>query len=108
MLVIDLVKTRDALFADVVLPAATYYETNSYMRYPGYARLRRRVIEPVGQARNSLMILAELARRLGYGHLYPQSEEELIERAFARDPELLERLKKSADGVLCTVKRAYL
>ncbi len=104
MLVIDLVKTRDALFADVVLPAATYYETNSYMRYPGYARLRRRVIEPVGQARNSLMILAELARRLGYGHLYPQSEEELIERAFARDPELLERLKKSADGVPVPLK----
>ncbi len=99
MMVIDLVMTRDALFADVVLPAATYYETNSYMRYPGYARLRRRVIEPVGQARNSLMILAELARRLGYGHLYPQSEEELIEKAFARAPELLERLKNSVDGV---------
>ncbi|MDD4767691.1 MAG: molybdopterin-dependent oxidoreductase, partial [Desulfotomaculaceae bacterium] len=72
MLVIDLVMTRDALFADVVLPAATYYETNSYMRYPGYARLRRRVIEPVGQARNCTMIMAELARRLGYGQLYPQ------------------------------------
>jgi anaerobic selenocysteine-containing dehydrogenase len=49
MMVIDLVMTRDALFADVVLSSATYYEINSYQRYPGYTRLRRRVIEPVGQ-----------------------------------------------------------
>ncbi|NLW37041.1 MAG: molybdopterin-dependent oxidoreductase [Peptococcaceae bacterium] len=99
MLVIDLFMTRDALFADVILPSATYYEINSYMRYPDYVRLRRQVIEPVGQARNLTLILAELAKRLGYGHLYPQSEAELIEKAFAQTPELLERLKNTPEGV---------
>lgn len=99
MLVIDLVMTRDALFADIVLPSATYYEINSYQFYPGYARLRRRLTEPVGQSKNSAMIMAELAGRLGYGHLYPQSEEELIEEAFAGNPGLLEALRNSPDGV---------
>ncbi|MDD3653038.1 MAG: molybdopterin-dependent oxidoreductase, partial [Desulfotomaculaceae bacterium] len=99
MLVMDLFMTRDALFADVVLPSATAYEINSYQRYPDYVRLRRRVIEPVGQARNNILIMAELAKRLGYGHLYPQSEKEVIEQAFAGDPALLEELKRSPDGV---------
>jgi anaerobic selenocysteine-containing dehydrogenase len=99
MLVIDIITTRDALFADVVLPSATYYEINSYQRYPDYVRLRQQVIPPVGEARNQTMILAELARRLGYGHLYPQSEEELIAAAFARAPELLQKLQESPDGV---------
>ncbi|TEB11373.1 molybdopterin-containing oxidoreductase family protein [Pelotomaculum propionicicum] len=99
MMVIDLVMTRDALFADVVLPSATYYEINSYQRYPGYVRLRRQVIKPVGQSKNCFLIMAELANRLGYGHLYPQSEEEVIEKAFAGNPGLLEALKNSPDGV---------
>ena len=108
MLVIDLFMTRDALFADVVLPSATYYEINSYKRYPDYVRLRKRVIEPVGQARNCTLIMAELAKRLGYGHLYPQSEKEFIEKAFAGNPELLERLKAAPDGVRLPVpERTY-
>ena len=108
MMIIDLVMTRDALFADVVLPSATYYEMNSYQRYPDYVRLRRRVIEPVGQSKNCVMIMAELANRLGYGHLYPQSEEELIEKAFAGSPGLLEALQNSTDGVKIPVaERRY-
>ncbi len=108
MLVIDIIMTRDAMFADVVLPSATYYEINSYQRYPGYVRLRRRVIEPVGESRNCTMIMAELAKRLGYGDLYPQSEEELLDWAFAQDPALLQRLKDSPDGVeLTTPERKY-
>ncbi|WP_338825871.1 Acetylene hydratase [Moorella thermoacetica] len=99
LVVIDRFLTRDALFADVVLPATTYFEINSYQRYPGYVRLRRRVIEPVGEARNDLLIFAALARRLGFGHLYPRSEEEVLAWAFAKDPALLQRLQASEDGV---------
>jgi len=100
LVVIDRFKTKDALFADVILPATTYFENNSYQRYPGgYVRLRRRVVEPVGEARNDILILGELAKRLGLGHLYPQSEEELLEKAFAKNPELLERLKASEEGI---------
>ena len=77
---IDRQLTADAAYADIVLPAATYYEIESYLVYGPLFRIRERVIEPVGEARNDFFILSELARRLGYGHLYPQNEEELLAR----------------------------
>ncbi len=99
MVVIDRFMTKDALYADVVLPATTYFEISSYQRYPGYLRLREKVVEPVGEARNDLLIFAQLAQRLGIGHLYPQSEEELLTRTFAHAPELLQQLKENPLGV---------
>ena len=76
---IDRQLTADAAWADIVLPAATYYETQSYMVYGPLFRVREKMIEPLGEARSDFFILAELARRLGYGHLYPQTEEELLD-----------------------------
>ncbi|MCR6546930.1 molybdopterin-containing oxidoreductase family protein [Dehalobacterium formicoaceticum] len=100
MVVIDRFMTKDALYADVVLPAATFFEIDSYQRYPGgFTRLRRKVVEPVGEAKNDILIMGELAKRLGFGDQYPQSEEEVLARAFARDPELLTRLRENEDGV---------
>ena len=99
MVVIDRFMTRDALFADVVLPATTYFEINSYQRYPGYVRMREQVVKPVGEARNDLLIFAELAQRLGLGQLYPQTENELVATAFAHNPELLQQLQDNPEGV---------
>ncbi|MFC1849962.1 aminotransferase class V-fold PLP-dependent enzyme [candidate division CSSED10-310 bacterium] len=76
---IDRQLTADAAFADIVLPATTNYEIESYMVYGPLFRIREKIIEPVGEARNDFFILAELAARLGYGHLYPQNEEELLQ-----------------------------
>lgn len=78
---IDRQLTADCAYADVVLPAATYYEIQSYMKYGSVFRIREKVIEPVGEARSDFFIMAELAQRLGYGHLYPQTEDEILERA---------------------------
>ncbi len=78
---VDRQLTADAAYADILLPAVTYFEMQSYMVYGSIFRIRERVIEPVGEARSDLLILAELARRLGYGHLYPQTEEEILQRA---------------------------
>ena len=79
LVTIDRQLTADAAYADIVLPATTGYENTSYMTYGSMFRIRERLIEPVGEARNDLLILRELAARLGYGDLYPQSEEELLE-----------------------------
>jgi anaerobic selenocysteine-containing dehydrogenase len=54
------------------------YEIDSYMTYGPVFRLREKVIEPQGEARNDFLIMAGLAKRLGYGHLYPQTEEDLL------------------------------
>lgn len=78
LVTIDRQLTADSAYADIVLPATTYYENVSYMTYGSTFRIRERVIEPVGEARSDFFIIAELANRLGYGHLYPQAEEELL------------------------------
>ncbi|MBF0508992.1 MAG: IscS subfamily cysteine desulfurase [Deltaproteobacteria bacterium] len=78
---IDRFLTADAAYADLVLPATTYYEIESYMVYGPLFKIRERVIEPEGEARHGFFILAELANRLGYGHLYPQSEEAVLRHA---------------------------
>ena len=75
---IDRQLTADAAYADIVLPATTMFEIDSYMVYGPIFRLREKLIEPVGEARNDYLIMAELAKRLGYGELYPQTEEELL------------------------------
>ncbi|MFQ5798179.1 MAG: molybdopterin-dependent oxidoreductase, partial [Bacteroidota bacterium] len=70
---IDRHYTADAAYADILLPATTMYEITSYMTYGPVFKIREKVIEPVGEARNDFLILAELAKRLGYGERYPQS-----------------------------------
>jgi cysteine desulfurase NifS len=75
---IDRQLTADAAYADILLPATTYYENTSYMVYGSLFKIRERMIEPLGEARSDFFIMAELAKRLGYGHLYPQDEDELL------------------------------
>ncbi|MGO9118167.1 MAG: IscS subfamily cysteine desulfurase [Desulfomonilaceae bacterium] len=95
---IDRFFTADAAYADIVLPATTYYEIESYMTYGSLFRVRERVIEPVGEARHGFFILAELAKRLGYGHFYPQTEEALLRYALKPSGLTLEEVR-AAGGV---------
>jgi cysteine desulfurase NifS len=48
------------------------------MVYGPAFRLRDRLVEPQGEARSDYLFLAGLAARLGYGHLYPQTEEDML------------------------------
>jgi cysteine desulfurase NifS len=96
---IDRQLTADSAYADILLPAATYYEIESYMVYGSVFRIRERMIEPVGEARNDFFIMAELAQRLGYGHLYPQNEEELLEHVLKGSGFTLEDVRKSGGMV---------
>ena len=58
MVCIDRQMTADAAYADVVLPATTMFEIQSYMTYGPLLRLRERLVEPVGEARNDYLILS--------------------------------------------------
>ena len=105
---IDRHLTADAAYADIVLPATTMYEIESYMTYGSIFRIRERVIEPIGEARNDFFILAELADRLGYGHLYPQNEEELLRHVLKGSGFTLENVHKAGGTVQSqTVKMQY-
>ncbi|HMK36174.1 MAG TPA: IscS subfamily cysteine desulfurase [Desulfomonilaceae bacterium] len=96
---IDRFLTADAAYADIVLPATTYYEQESYMTYGPVFRLRERVIEPLGESRPGFFIIAELARRLGYGHLYPQTPDELLRHALQGSGFTLEEVRAAGGTV---------
>ncbi|SDT83988.1 molybdopterin-containing oxidoreductase family protein [Desulfobacula phenolica] len=95
MVSIDLQLTRDAAWADIVLPATTAFEQESYCYYGNALRLRKKIIEPVGQSRSCYDILAELANRLEYGHLYPQDSKTLIEQIVKGTGHTMEDLEQA-------------
>jgi len=100
--------TADAAYADILLPATTYYENESYMVYDSIFRIRERVIDPLGEARPDFFILSELAQRLGYGHLYPQNEDELLRRVLKGSGFTLEEVRAAGGTVqIPTVMMQY-
>ena len=100
MVVYDRFMTADAMYADIVLPATTNYENLGYQRYPGgYCQLRQRVIDPIEEAISGYTFLAALAKGLGYGHLFPATDEDRLEFAFETGPVSLEELKAHPEGV---------
>ena len=96
---IDRKLTADAAYADYVLPATTGFEITSYMTYGPIFRVREKMIETVGEARNDYLIMAELARRLGYGHLYPQTEEEVLRHVLDGSGFTLEEVREAGGAV---------
>ena len=64
-----------------------------------HVAMRERVIEPVGEARNAFFIFAELADRLGYGHLYPQNEDELLRYVLQGSPFTLVEVRAAGGQV---------
>jgi anaerobic selenocysteine-containing dehydrogenase len=100
MVVYDRFMTADAMYADVVLPATTNYENVGYQRHPGgYCQLRQRVIDPIEEAKSGYTFLVTLARGLGYGHLFPPTDEDRLKFAFETGPVSLEELKAHPEGI---------
>ena len=100
MVVYDRFMTADAMYADIVLPATTNYENLGYQRYPGgYCQLRQRVIDPIEEAKSGYTFLATLAKGLGYGDLFPATDEDRLKFAFKTGPVSLEELKAHPEGV---------
>jgi len=99
LVVINRFPTADSQYADLLLPATTMFEIESYMIYDGLVQLRQRVIPPVGEARNDYLIFAELAQRLGYGERWPQTETGLIEHALAGTGISIEMLRAHPEGI---------
>ncbi len=95
MVSIDLQLTRDAAWADIVLPATTAFEQESYCYYGNALRWREKIIEPIADAKSNYDILAQLAQRLGYGNLYPQDSETLLKQVMKGTGFSVEDLKEA-------------
>jgi anaerobic selenocysteine-containing dehydrogenase len=97
---IDLQLTADCAYADIVLPATTGFEFESYCYYYCTARIREKMIEPIGESRPDYAILSELATRLGYGDLYPQNSEEVLKHFLSGSEITVEAWRKKEHGVI--------
>ena len=92
--------TADGLYADIVLPGTTHFETLGFERYPdGFCQLRQKVIEPIAEAKSAFNFLAELAQHLGYGDMFPVTEEDYVQFVLEGSPVSMEELKAHPEGV---------
>lgn len=99
LVVADRFLTADAMYADIVLPVTTMFETETYVTYGSTVQLRKQIIPPQGEAKSDWDIAAAIAGRLGYGHLYPQSSDEMLNAALKDTGVDLDTLRGHADGV---------
>jgi len=99
LVVVNRFPTADSAFADLILPATTMFEIESYVLHDDLLILRKRIIPPLGEARNDYLIFAELARRLGYGDRWPQTETRMIEQALIGTGVSLEELSSHPEGI---------
>lgn len=77
--------TDTARYADLVLPATTYLETEDLFRAYGayYVQFAPRAVAPQGEAWSNVRLAQELARRLGVRDaVFSMSTEELVRAAF--------------------------
>lgn len=91
--------SKDALYADVVLPATSYFEDKSFVIYNDMVRIRDQVIEKIGESRSNVAILRALAEKMGFGDKYPKDSDEMIKIQFKNMPGILEKLKENPQGV---------
>jgi anaerobic selenocysteine-containing dehydrogenase len=99
LVVHELFMTDTALFADIILPSASFLEMTDIYRAYGhnYLRLARPVIEPVGESRPNLVIFQELARRMGFTEeVFSLDEEELIKGFLQGKHKALEGIDREA------------
>ena len=77
LVVQDIFLTRTAQMADVVFPAAAAWAETEGTVTSSERRVQRvrKALEPPGQARDDLHILADMAQRLGHDWGYPTAEE---------------------------------
>src|SRR5204863_321322 len=74
-----------ARYADIVLPAATYLETEDFYRAYGayYMQYGHRAVAPFGQARSNLEVAQALAARLGLQDpVFRMSQDEMLQELF--------------------------
>ncbi len=100
LVVVDRFPTEDSRYADIILPAATSFEEDSYLISGRSVELRRKVIEPMGESRSDWDIVAAIAGTLGYGQLFPRSSREMLSWAFEGTGIDLDELEKTGEASL--------
>jgi formate dehydrogenase major subunit len=76
LVVQDIFLTETAEFADVVLPATSFFEkTGTYTNTDRRVQVGRPALQPPGQARLDWQVICEIAHRMGYPMRYDDPEQ---------------------------------
>ncbi len=85
LVVMDMFMTETAKHADLFLPATTFLERLELVDYYSvifgipYMMLRKKAIEPIGQAKSDVDFWLEVARKMGYHEQFPwKSVEDVV------------------------------
>ena len=80
----ELFMTPSAKYADLILPVCSFLEFSDFMSMPyPYLQLQQKVIEPLYESKSDVIIVSELAEKLGFGEYFKGGEEGLIDLIMA-------------------------
>lgn len=118
LVVHDLFLTAAAELADIVLPAASWFESSQFSTYPFNAAppvdtqviaLRNKVVEPPGECHSDFEFIFELARRMGYGEYFPwRTAEDAFDEELKPIGITVKDLKEHPEGILKTIEPEQL
>ena len=101
--------TDSARYADIVLPAAGWFEVwdaTGNGTHP-YGMIQEKAIEPLGESRSDIEVIQEFARRMGFGQYFTDDAEEYVKNALLTHADCI-RLgvtldKMKANGGICRI-----
>lgn len=102
---IDIVMSETAKFADVVFPAATFFESNRLqilmLGESGMVTMTRKAVEPPGECISESNFILELAHRMGYKEEFPWKDDaELLDHILRQLGTTTDYLKQHPEGYL--------
>jgi|Deesub1362A_J573_1020465.scaffolds.fasta_scaffold00024_60 anaerobic selenocysteine-containing dehydrogenase len=105
VMVHDIFLTATCRYADIVLPASTFFKKAEIDAVPlkkyRWVRVKRKIVEPVGGAKSEVEFIISLARKMRYHDYFPYSSEDEILKELLKGTEVenysLEELER---GVL--------
>ncbi len=90
---VDLFLTTSARYADIVLPACSFFEKDDLLTLPfSYLGLQQKLIEPLHASRSDLDIYRAIAERLGAGQWFKDDAETVIRQILAGGDERVRRV----------------
>ncbi|NQT73497.1 MAG: molybdopterin-dependent oxidoreductase [Chloroflexi bacterium] len=90
LVVMDIFMSETAKIADIVLPAATFLESNDILDHFTYVMLRKKVVQPYPNCLPDCEFWLKLAHRMGYEQYFPwKNMDEVLE--YALEPSGLTR-----------------
>ena len=100
LVLIDTRRTETSLYADAVLPAASFAETDgTFTNHAGRVQRIQRAFSPPGDALEGWRLLADLGRALGDSRPWPSAE--TVFDALSSEIEAFSGLDYARLGVLC-------